>query len=185
MAVQDRLYTAKDLLDLPHDDNRYELFKGMLIEMSPTGATHGLITAKLTALIAVFVYLHDLGQVYGAETGFILSQQPDTVQAPDVAFTAKGRLPKVTDSYPTVAPDLVVEVASPGNTKIEMQQKVEAYFQAGVRLIWIVYPNSRTVYVYRGALDVAILGGLDGILTGDDVLPDFSAKLSEIFSVLD
>ncbi|MEP7286950.1 MAG: Uma2 family endonuclease [Chloroflexota bacterium] len=185
MAVQDRLYTAQDLLDLPHDHNRYELFKGTLIEMSPTGAAHGRITAELTILIGIFVRQHNLGGIYGAETGFILSQNPDTVFAPDIAFTAKERLAKAPEGYATVAPDLAVEVASPSNTRIEMQEKVAAYFQAGVRLLWIVYPKSRTIYVYQGALEVTILGSQEAILTGGHVLPGFSVKLGEIFTVLD
>ncbi|MEP7290120.1 MAG: Uma2 family endonuclease [Chloroflexota bacterium] len=185
MVVQDRLYTAEDLWALPEDDNRYELFKGTLIELPFHGAIHGLLTAQLIVLIGSFVYPHNLGQLYGAGTGFILSENPDRVLAPDLAFIPKERLGKAIDGFLTIGPDLVVEVDSPSNTKIEMQQKVEAYFEAGVRLLWIVYPKSRTIYVYRGALDVAILGSSDGMLTGGEVLPGFSVKLDAIFSVLD
>ncbi|MEP7284134.1 MAG: Uma2 family endonuclease [Chloroflexota bacterium] len=150
-----------------------------MIETSPTGETQGLITLRLAFLIGGFIYQHNLGRVYGEETGFILSQNPD----PDIAFTAKERLAKVIDDFPTVVPDLAVEVVSTGNTKIELQEKVAAYFQAGVRLLWVVYPKSRTVYVYHTDHEVTILAQ-DAVLTGGSVLADFSVKLSEVFAVL-
>lgn len=90
MVAQDRLYTAQDLWTLSEEGQHYELFKGTLSEMSPTGSAHGHITAELTYLIMAFARLNDLGTAYGAETGFILAQ--DTVLAPDTAFTAKADL---------------------------------------------------------------------------------------------
>jgi len=152
--------------------------------MSPTGGIHGRLTAHLLIMLGVFVQQHDLGQMYGAGTGFKLSTNPDTVRDIDVACVSKQRLRPNTEEFPALAPDLAVEVVSPGNTGIEMQEKVEAYFRAGSRLVWVVYPRSRTVYVYRAANRVDSLHEPDS-LEGADVLPGFSVKVAEIFSVLD
>ncbi len=184
MAVQERLYTAAELLMLPHDSNRYELVQGHLIEMSPTGDVHGRLTMRLAVRLAVFAEQHALGQLYGAETGFKLSSNPDTVYGIDVALVSKARLKPATEGFFDGAPDLAVEVVSPGNTRSEMHEKVIAYFQAGARLVWIVYPKSRAIYVYLSPQSVTILGPGD-VLSGGDVLPGFSLPIAEVFSVLD
>src|SRR5260221_4130760 len=147
MVVQEQLYTAADLIKLPHDKHRYELVKGRLIEMSPTGKPHGRMTTRITRLLDTFVDEHRLGTVYGAETGFRVASNPDTVYGIDAAFVSTAR-DQEGEGYFEGAPDLAVEVYSPGNTQTEMQEKVEAYFQAGCRLVWAFYPKSRTIYVY-------------------------------------
>jgi Uma2 family endonuclease len=184
MAVQERLYTAAELLALPREGKRYELLKGTLIEMAPTGEIHGVLTAELAFLLTAFVRQYDLGRVYGAETGFKLAENPDTVVGADAAFVSKARLKPLKEDYFDGAPDLAVEVMSPGNTKTEMHEKVKAYFEAGARLVWFVFPKARAVYAYTDATTVTILTEND-TLTGGDVLPGFAVKVSEIFSVLD
>ena len=182
MVVQEQLYTADNLANMP-DDKRYALIEGWLIEMSPTGEMHGRLTNWLGYLITGFVVQHDLGQVYGAKTGFKLAENPDTVLGVDVAFVSKSRLRPVDEGYFVGAPDLVIEVISPGNTKTEIHEKVVAYFRAGARLVLAVYPKSRVIYVYRSVSDVRILSETD-TLDGGDVLPGFSVPIAEIFKVL-
>ena len=185
MDVHEKLYTADDLLNMPQDDGkRYELIKGVLIVMSPANETHGEVAMEFGRLIANHVRAHKLGRVYTAETGFELFRDPDTVLAPDVAFVSKARLKPRTDKFAALAPDLAVEVVSPSNTKQEMHEKIALYFQAGTRQVWIVYPKSRAIYVYRAEDDVTILKR-DGTLDGGDVLPGFSVKVADIFAVLD
>lgn len=184
MAVQDRLFTAKDLLDLPHDSQRYELVQGHLIEMSPTGEIHGLLANIVAFLLTGFVLEHSLGRVYGAETGFKLAENPDTVYGIDVAFVSNARQKPIEEGYIIGAPDLAVEIYSPGNRKTEIQTKIEEYFQAGSRMIWVIYPKSQTVYLYRANNEVRILHNSE-TLDGGDVLPGFSVKVAEIFAVLD
>src|SRR5258708_5499834 len=183
MAVQERLYTAAELLELPRDKQRYALVKGHLIEMSPTGKPHGRLTTRITTLLDTFVEQHDLGTVYGAETGFKLASNPDTVYGIDAAFVSKVR-DQEGEGYFEGAPDLAVEVFSPGNTKTEMQEKVEAYFHTGCRLVWVFYPKSRTVYVYGSPNEVKILSEAY-TLDGSDVLAGFAVKIGDIFAVLD
>src|SRR5205807_8834122 len=92
MAVQERLYTAEELLALPHDTKRYKLVEGRLFEMSPTGEIHGRVTGDFTVILGSFVKEHRLGRIYGAETGFKLTENPDTVYDIDIAFVSKARL---------------------------------------------------------------------------------------------
>jgi Uma2 family endonuclease len=183
MVVQERLYTAEELLRLQSDKHRYELVAGRLIEMSPTGKAHGQLTSVINALLYYFVSQHNLGQVYGAETGFKLAENPDTVYGVDAAFVAQGRRQSGEDFYQG-APDLAVEVVSPGNTQAEMHAKVKDYFGAGSRLVWVIYPKSRAIYVYSTPNDIQVLN-VEDALTGGDVLPGFAVNVAEIFAVLD
>jgi len=182
LDVQEKMYTADDLLQLPHDQ-RHALVKGELIEMSPTGRPHGLVVAELTFLLKEFVREHKLGQVYGAETGFKLAENPDTVYGIDASFVSKPRAQKG-EGYFIGAPDLVVEVASPGNTKAELHEKIINCFNVGARLIWVIYPKSRVIYVYASPDSIAVRHESDQ-LDGGEVLPGFSVSIGALFAVLD
>ncbi len=183
MATQERLYTAEDLLALPDNGKRYELDRGRLIVMPPPKREHGLIAMEIGRLIANYVKANNLG-IVSTEIGYQLSENPDTVRAPDVSFTSKARVVPAKGEYDRVAPDLAIEVISPSNTQDEIQQKVIQYFRAGTRLVWAFFPKSRSVYVYRSAHEVTILG-VEDTLDGGDVLPGFHVEVGEIFSVLD
>src|SRR5258708_38686554 len=183
MDIQQKVYTAQDLWELSHrvgERKRFELLRGELIEMSPTGEAHGILTAWLSHLILGYVDANGLGEVLGAETGFRLSDTPDTIFAPDIAFISESRRQTTTEKYLRIAPDLVVEVVSPGNDATEINEKIEAYFASGTRLVWIVYPKTKTIYVYSSAENVQILTA-NGMLTGADVLPGFSLPVGEVF----
>lgn len=174
--------TAEELFEMPDDDYRYELIKGELIKMSPSGVKHGKFTAKLATILSNYVNPRQLGIVCGAETGFILARNPDTVRAPDVAFISQERLPPEGEptGFATFAPDLAVEVVSPSDRYEEIQEKIADYFHAGIRMVWIVDPKNRTVAVHNSLTEARILIGSD-ILEGGDVIPGFSCSAAEIF----
>ena len=182
MAVSTKLMTADELLVLPDNDKRYELIEGVLNEMSPPGTTHGLTAMRAGAILFNFVHQRDLGEVFAAETGFILSTNPDTVRAPDAAFVSAERLPAgdLPAGYLHLAPDLVVEVVSPSDTASELQSKVFMWLRAGCRLVWVVYPATRSVTVYRSREDVRVLGA-DDVLDGSPVFEGFSAEVRDLF----
>src|SRR5258708_11407722 len=125
MAVQEKLYTADDLWDISHqdDEKRYELDEGVLVEMSPSGDTHGELAIWLGHLILVHVDTNDLGVVSAAETGYKLSSNPDIVRAPDVGFIAKVRITPLTGKYYPIAPDLAIEIVSPNDTATQIRRK--------------------------------------------------------------
>src|SRR5258706_10831486 len=120
MVTRDKLYTAEDLWALSHlpenDGKRLFLVEGTIYEMTPTSWLHGDVAIEIGAAILVYAKTHKLGRVTAAETGFNLA--PGTTLAPDVGFIAAARVPEVLPSsgYVPFAPDLAVEVVSPGNT---------------------------------------------------------------------
>jgi Uma2 family endonuclease len=174
--------TAEQLLRMPDDGFRYELIAGELKKMSPSGWRHSSIAGQLHTRLGQHVEQHDLGRVFGAEPGFILARDPDTVRAPDIAFVRREHLPAAPpeDAFWPGAPDLAVEVVSPGDTLREVDEKVEAWLAAGAAMVWVVNPKWRSVTVYRSATDIKVLTEKDQ-LDGQDVVPGFRCPVSEIF----
>jgi Uma2 family endonuclease len=173
--------TVEELAKLPPDQSRGELIQGEFFSMSPAGHSHGSIASNILLFIAAFVREHKLGKTYAAETGFILARNPDTVRAPDAAFVQTERLADQSPSgFFEGAPDLAVEVISPSETVDEVESKVIDYLEAGSRLVWLIYPRTQTVTVYRSLTDIEILT-IEDTLTGGEVLPGFSVSLKEIF----
>lgn len=182
MSAQKTLVTADELLCISAEGKRCELIRGEVIDVAPTGGLHGRVANRIAYLLTAYVEPRGLGTIFAAETGFLLQRNPDTVRAPDAAFVAKQRLPSesVAEGYVDGPPDLAVEVISPGDSASQVQAKTRAWLHAGTRLVWVVYPESKTVMVYRSRRDVTELSGGD-ILDGQPVFPDFSAPVDEVF----
>ena len=176
------LVTADELLRMPDDGKRYELIEGELIEMAPAGGRHGNIGVRIAGFLFQYAYKTNLGELFGADTGFFLQHDPDTVRAPDAAFIAIERIPP--DGIPTgfvdTIPDLVVEVVSPNDRAGQVQAKIEQWIEHGVKLVWLVHPERRSITVYRSLSEVHVLHEGD-TLTGDPVLPGFTCLVAEIF----
>jgi Uma2 family endonuclease len=171
---------------MPDDGFRYELLKGELIRMPPTGHEHGIVTMDIAGPLHRHVKANRLGAVYAAETGFLLRSDPDTVRAPEVAFVRQERIDAIGPirSYFPGAPDLAVEVVSPGDTVGEVEGKVAEWLETGTRLVWVVSPKLRTVTSYRSLTQVSTLTEKD-MLEGCDVVPGFKIALAEIFGISD
>ncbi|MBI3797694.1 MAG: Uma2 family endonuclease [Deltaproteobacteria bacterium] len=183
LPLRRSLMTAEELFELPGDDYKYELVEGELIRMAPTGGEHGVLTVRLGRLLDEYVEAHDLGIVCGAETGFVLRRTPDTVRAPDAAFIAKDRIPAsgVPKTYWPFPPDVAVEVVSPSDRFDDVQTKVAEYLTAGTRLVWVVNPTTRTIFVYHSARDVQALGEEDE-LNGEEIIPGFRCSVRRVFT---
>ena len=116
-------------------------------------------------------------------SGFILRRDPDLVRAPDQAFVSQARLeanPPPERGYWELAPDLAVEIISPEDRAGEIEEKVRDYLQAGVRLVWLLYPLTRRAHVYAADGSVRVILE-ERELDGEDVLPGFRAPLAELF----
>jgi Uma2 family endonuclease len=183
MDVATRTLTADELFMMPHGNFRYELVKGELIKMSPTGGKHGILTARITLALGQYVEANGLGETLGAETGFILTTNPDTVRAPDAAFVSRERIPPgdFPEKFWPGAPDLAVEVISPSDTLYEVEEKIEQYLEAGVKLVWIVNPKKRTVTIYQPNIEPQTLSEAD-TLDGREVVPGFQYSLARLFA---
>jgi Uma2 family endonuclease len=174
------LMTAEELLDAHVPNNRTELVRGVLIVREPAGGRHGSVTMNLAIQLGIHVQRAGAGQVFAAETGFTLFRNPDTVRAPDVAFVRRERLPEpIPMGFPELAPDLVVEVLSPGDRPGETLAKVGDWLEAGAALIWVLDPERRLARIYRADGTESLLEG-DDTLQGEDVLPAFSCPLAAI-----
>lgn len=174
------MMTADELLHLQLPDKRTELVRGRLIVREPAGWVHGVVAMKLGIELGTHVKRTGAGLVLAAETGFKLESDPDTVRAPDVAFVAQERIPAGSPrGFPSLAPDLAVEVLSPDDRPGEVLAKVGDWLSAGTKLVWVVDPTRRMARVYRSDGSEAITPA-DGTLDGEDLLPGFSCSLGSI-----
>ena len=180
-----RLVTAEELLRLDAEGFYGELIRGILCEMAPPGNEHGRICLRLGSQILQFVEEHDLGSATSNDSGVLLERNPDTVRAPDLSFHSSERLaPEIRiPGYPDVVPDLAVEVKSPSDPLDKAHDKALMWLSYGVRLVWVVLPDTRTVNVYRSTSDFSAVSG-DVELSGEDVLPGFRCSINSIFGPL-
>jgi Uma2 family endonuclease len=183
MSATTQRMTADELFLMKEDGFRYDLVRGELRKMSPPGSEHGAVIARLTVALGKYVEENDLGETFGAETGFKLASDPDTVLGPDLAFVSNEKIPPtgIPVKYWPGAPDLAVEVISPGNTRREIEEKIEEYLAAGVRAVWIVNPKHRTVIVHRANAEPLTLSEND-TLDGQDIVPGFQYDIARLFT---
>ncbi len=179
-VAQKRTWSDAELERLPRNGHKYELLDNQLI-MSPVHANHGLIGMRLGAKLFRFVQQHKLGEVYDSSTGFRLSGQ--LVLSPDLAFVSRARLKKILvapDKFLHGAPDLAVEVLSPSERMREIHRKLDAYFEYGTRVVWLVNWKLEQVHLYSPD-QIEALTRPDDVLLARDVLPGFRCRLDRIF----
>lgn len=186
MSTAARRTTADELFRMPSDGKRFELVQGELRTITLSGSAHGYVVVEVTVRLGDFVSRNNLGCVFGAETGFRIERDPDTVLAPDVSYIRKARLDVtgIPDAFCPEAPTLVVEVVSPNDTAYEVDDKMQRWFAAGVELGWVVYPKRHTVTVYPSLNDIHVLKA-DDILDGGTVVPGFTCRVGELFARLE
>src|SRR6266550_1516984 len=172
--------TAEDLLQ-PDVPKHAQLVRGVLVVREPPGFRHGEITARLASALTMHVDAHNRGRVVAGDAGFKLQSHPDTVRGADIAFVSWERLPQQSPvGFPSLGPDLVVEVLSPGDRPGETLAKVADWLSAGTRLVWAIDPERRLARTYRQDGSESILGEAD-TLEGEDILPGFACKLGAVF----
>jgi Uma2 family endonuclease len=192
MPGQPRRLTADDLWDLQGSDpnvHGWELVNGELVEVSPANLPHGRIQSRLAHLLWNHVDEHGGGVVY-TEGGFVLEVPGDSerVRGPDVAFVAQATLDRIggepATGFARLCPDLAAEVFSPSNLKDahDFQQKIVDYVNAGVRVVWVVYPDSQSALIHHPDGSSRLLRHPDDQLDGESVLPGFRLPLGELFA---
>ena len=178
--------TVDDLLDAnTHRKPLCELIDQTLVEKAVGFESSIVAISDCMRFSIISSHRRRLGLVSGADGMFQLLAS--TVRAPDVAFVSReqlsdGKFPA--EAYPPFAPDLVVEVLSPGNTKAEMSRKRVEYFHSGTRLVWMVDCVNRSVAVYTSPSAVRILNE-EATIDGGEVLPGFSSPVADFFADLD
>jgi Uma2 family endonuclease len=184
-AVVEHEVTVEEFYEKALEGFRGELVKGELRETMPTSILHGIIAGRIAIILGMFVLQNKLGEVLTAETGFKLFVNEKTVRVPDVAFLSNEKLAQVEDfsKFFNGTPDLAVEVISPSETYDDVQEKLEDYLASGVKIVWLVRPKQKTVTVYHSIFDFKIFSET-GEIEGENVLPNFKCKLSDIFGNL-
>ncbi len=183
-TTKQELLTADDLLRLYSQGVRGELIRGVLCKTMSVGQEHGEIVVNLAGLLWTFNRAQKLGRLVASDSGVWLEHDPDTVREPDIAFFSAEKVPpgvRVT-GYSETVPDLVVEVHSPSDSMREVHDKARMWLSYGVRLVWVVHPDTRTIDAHHQEHRVSTLTEND-ILDGVDVLPGFSCAISDLFNV--
>jgi len=180
-VVLEERVTPEDLLAMPSEIN-YELVNGELVERN-MGAESSWIASNLIWLFGSIYGRKKPGHLFTTDCGYqCFPDDPDKVRRPDVSFVRKGRFPgeRVPRGYIRIAPDLVVEVMSPNDLASEISVKVEEYLDAGVPLVWVISPDAETVIIHRVDGSVTKLH-LKDELRGEDILPEFCCRVSDLF----
>ncbi len=163
----------------------YKVIDGVQVEQQPLGAFEAILASWLCYLLNSFAFDRHLGVAVN-EVLFTLDATRGLQRRPDVAFVSYTRWPTaVVARTPAwdVAPDLAVEVVSPTNFAEEIDGKITDYFQAAVRMVWVIYPDSGRVYVYHSPGNVRIVERT-GVLDGGDILPGLQLPVERVYEVM-
>ncbi len=175
-----RHFTIRELEQSP-PEGEWEVIDGELIRVNPTSLRAAMTSLTIGSIIREFAIKHDLGIVTGADGGYILFADRETLLAPDVGFISKHRIPADADQgqFPRLAPDLAVEVLSPSDRMAAALGKISIYLEAGVRLVWLVDPVRQTITIFQEGDAPVRLNAID-VLSGGDVLPGFSIRVADL-----
>lgn len=182
-TVAQKLLTAEEFFRLPKpaDGSQQELAKGEIVTMRPPGGMHGVCCSKIVCKLGNHIDTPDGpgGTLTCNDAGFITERHPDSVRGPDVSWWSKDRLAEVPVGYIEIAPDMLVEVLSPSNSWKQIRTKIKEYFAKGVRLVWVIAPEDRTLTIYRTPDEGRVLHET-ATVTGEEVLPGFSCRVSDL-----
>jgi Uma2 family endonuclease len=169
------------------DEAFYETVYGQRVEMPPMGIRAAMIASRISIALGAFAMPKGLGEAFTELLIHLpLPEDESRDRRPDVSFFAFPRSPSTMSGVPNVnawdvVPDLAIEVTSPSDRAEAQRQKVIEYFRAGVRLVWVVYPNQRLIDVYESPTTIRVFGP-DDTLTGDPILPGFQLVLADLFA---
>ncbi|MCS7065099.1 MAG: Uma2 family endonuclease [Fimbriimonadales bacterium] len=172
-----RKISEEEFKRLPSEGRKIELVGGEVQEV-PTGARHGELALKLSALLYQRRPPH--GRLYDSGVGFRMAN--GNIRSPDVSYMLKSRLPggQSPPDFAEGAPDLAIEIVSPSERLGDLLSKVADYFESGAQQVWLLFPERQQVVVYRSLFDTVVLNSEDE-LTGGDLLPDFRILVRELF----
>jgi Uma2 family endonuclease len=165
-------------LDL-HPDKEYEIVAGQPEEKTTGGARHSGVEGRLIARLGSHVEAHQLGGVYGPDTTFQIGENQ---RIPDVAFVAATRFPVEGEPegiWPT-APDLAVEIISPYDLYEKVISKLEEYLASGVRQVWLISPQHKTITIYASPTHTTILTEADDLVS-EELLAGFRCRIADLF----
>ena len=181
--VKTKLLTAEEFMAADLGEGTFELVRGEVIQVPLAMPEHGLVCANVVFLCESYGRQTGYGYALANDSAVVTERGPDTVRGADVCFYSKERWPRsqVGSALPPVSPDLVVEVYSPGNRRGEMLEKVVEYLAVGIPLVWVVYPKSRQVVIYRSADEPPDVLKQDAVIENLPELPGFRCPVADFF----
>lgn len=176
--------TAEEFLQLPESLGRIELVRGEIVKMPPTGFAHGIICGNVYRILWHFADANNLGRVTTNDSGVVTQRRPDSVRGPDVCYYSFDRLPAdaAPNGYPTVPPDLTVDVKSPTDRWRPLLEKMTELLSSGVTVACVIDPERRQAQLFRDDAPVQIVDDT-GVLEFPEVLPGFQVPLADILRV--
>jgi Uma2 family endonuclease len=183
--IEKKVWTDEEFMALSRDGHRYEIVNEELVDMGNSGAKHGYLCSLILSALMSYILPNKLGVIFDSSTAFKMKN--GNKRAPDISFFAKERLhgmEELPDGFLEGAPDLAIEVLSPTNTIEEIEGKIAEYFQNGSRLVWVIYPNSQYVLVYRSDREPDRLLKSNDSLDGEEVIPGFTFPVGNLFQKL-
>lgn len=187
IAEREKLMTEAELMALD-EDARVEVIDGEIVEMSPNGLLHRFIGGNIYSVLHPFVVQHGLGYVFSDGLLCILDKTQRSIkgaQVPDVCFIRKGRIPKDFNLSRLFqgAPDLAVEVVSPGDDVNKLLKRVRKYLEFGTEQVWVIYPEEREVHQYRRGSDMIQVYKDAGQIDVEALFPGLILTLESIFKL--
>ena len=186
-TVQTTRMTAEEFWEwasrLENRDRLYELDRGEVVDVPPPTPKHGALCRWTSHLLWNYVLRRGAGRVTSNDTGLLVGRQPDTVRGPDVMLFAEStHLDELTRKFEESLPQLIVEILSPNDRWSRISLRLSQYQARGVPLVWIVDPEERTVTVHRAG-ELPRVADEQTELDGNGVLPDFSLKVADLFTL--
>ena len=174
--------TVKDLekLQIDYPNYRMELVGGEIIFMSPSGLESDEIALEIAAQLRNWVRPRKLGRVIGSSGGFRLPNADGDIRAPDASFIRAEKLPRSTEDYAELVPDLIFEVKSKSDKLPKLRQKIQDFIELGTVVGVLVAPRSRTMEVYRYQQEKIVLKDGD-ILEVEEILPGWKLPVVEVW----
>ena len=178
-GAERKLMTADELLLLPRGIKRYELIRGSLIQYPLNVAPVGLAASHISYALARYSDSNDYGRT-AIGCGYWLERDPDTVRAATITWVAPRCIPKGTQGYPELAPDLAVEVKSCSTSHPEITANAYMWLSYGSQQVWVADPPTATITIFR--LNTApVTLSEDDVLDGGELLPGFSTSVWRLF----
>ena len=172
--------TLREFEELADDGKRHELNRGELVSVTHPKFRHMCVAQNIHDALSPYVRERKIGRVF-SEMGYLLSEDPPTLRIPDVSYLSQERLRQASsDGYVPGGPELAVEIVSPSDSAEDLQEKVEQYLASGSQVVWVVYPKTRTIHVFRQAASSAPLGE-DDLLEEPQLFLGWSVPVTELF----
>ncbi len=179
-----RLLSLQDfaaLQELPENQDRIlELIDGE-VEEKMGSFEPSRIAMKIGIKIGIYLEIHDIGYLTGEAGGYVMG--PKNVFNPDLGFVLKERIMSMPSREMPIPPDLAIEVKSPTDRLTTLRKKIIRYLESGTRIVWVIYPNKQMVDIYRVGQKDAQNIGMDGTLSGEEVLPGFALPVADLFKM--